>query len=133
MNSVNMVGYVARDPDMYGDSDSPTVGRFSMSVPNREYIPEEKAQGNVDRWFDFVGFGFQAKGIQAVVRPGRKIAVVGYLTNDTYTTDEGEERRSCKIVVEKLSVIDWGDDERNRAGSTESVAEEELVEDEFPF
>ena len=129
MNAVNMVGYVARDPELYGDNDRPSVGRFSMSVSNREWSKDDNAMTNVDRWFDFVGFTGVASAIKAVVRPGRKIAIVGYLTNDEYTTQEGETRRSLKIVVEKLSVVDWGEDN----GGPAQDATPEPEDDEFPF
>lgn len=137
LNTVIIMGRLTRDPEMRSTQSGVPVASFTLAV-DRDYSgAEEKQTDFIDctAWrhsADFVSKYF-AKGSMAVVK--------GRLQIDNYTGNDGNKRKSAKVIAENIY---FGDSKKssgqNGGQNTEQIAPAsagfvpvEVDDSELPF
>lgn len=104
MNSVIMIGRLARDPELrFVAGSGKAVANFSIAV-DRPFSKDKQAD-----FFRVVVWGKQAENVANYLAKGRKVAIKGYLTSRSYDANNGEKRYVTEIVADNVEFLDWGD------------------------
>lgn len=101
MNQVCLVGNVGRDPEIRNASQTQVA---NVTLATTDYAGKEK--GNVTNWHRVVFFGKLAGVVGQYVHKGSKIGVVGTLTSNTYTDQQGQKRTTIQVVASNLDMLD---------------------------
>lgn len=102
MNSVQLVGRLAKDIDVRANNDS-TVAKFSVAV-NREF---KNSQGGYDADFiSCVAFGKTAEFIAKYFSKGMKIGVIGRIQTGSFTNRDGQKVYTTDVVAEKAEFVE---------------------------
>ncbi len=116
MNSVVLIGRLARDPELkFIPSTGMAVARFTLAVDKemtRDKKQEAVAQGKPTA--DFIGitvFGKQAENCANYLVKGSQCAIHGRVSTGSYTTQTGEKRYTTDIVSSRVEFL--GGDKRN--------------------
>ena len=90
MNSVNLIGRLAKDPELKHTNDNKPVCGFCIAIDagkDRAYF------------IDCVAWGDKAEQIAQNFRKGNKIGISGKLTTRMYEY-EGKNRKSTEVLVD---------------------------------
>ena len=103
MNSVQLLGRLARDPEVrYTAGDNPTaVARFTVAC-NRKY------KKDADQEADFIScmaFGKTAEFIERYFNKGSSIALNGRIQTGSYTNKDGQKVYTTDVVVDSLEFV----------------------------
>lgn len=117
MNSVIMIGRLARDPELrFVAGSGKAVANFSIAV-DRPFSREKQAD-----FFRVVVWGKPAENCANYLAKGRKVAVKGYLTSRSYDDQNGVRKYVTEIVADNVEFLEWGD--RNEQGSQRPPAKD---------
>lgn len=97
-NSISLVGRVGQEPELKH------VGDYSVlefSVANDVGFGDKK----VTNWFRCTVWGKRATSLQPYLNKGKQVFVIGELALRKYTTNEGVERISPDLRVDKLDFV----------------------------
>jgi single-strand DNA-binding protein len=104
MNSVIMIGRLARDPELrFVAGSGKAVANFSIAV-DRPFSKDKQAD-----FFRVVVWGKTAENVANYLAKGRKVAVKGYLTARSYDAANGEKKYVTEIVADNVEFLEWGD------------------------
>ena len=113
MNSVVLIGRLARDPELrFIPSTGMAVAKFSLAVDremSRDKKQEATSQGK--QTADFIGitvFGKQAENCANYLTKGSQCAVHGRVQTGSYTTQTGEKRYTTDIIADRVEFIGTG-------------------------
>ena len=103
MNSVQLLGRLARDPEVrYTAGDNPTaVARFTVAC-NRKYKKDAEQEA------DFIycmAFGKTAEFIERYFNKGNSIALNGRIQTGSYTNKDGQKVYTTDVVVDSLEFV----------------------------
>ncbi|MFO0408079.1 MAG: single-stranded DNA-binding protein [Labrys sp. (in: a-proteobacteria)] len=132
MNSVNIVGRVARDPERKTLPNGSTVAEFSIAVDKRKSKMSENPEPN---WFRVSCFGQQADYVLDFIGKGRLVAITGRLDHRKYQDKDGNNREAISIIADNVQGLDRpredeGQGKGNRSGKPDSSAK---ADDFDPF
>lgn len=136
MNKLIIVGNLTRDPELRTTQNGKNVCTFTVAVNRRK--GDEADFFRVSAW-DQLG-----DNCQRYLAKGRKVAVIGSVSVNSYTTQNGEHRASLEVSaseVEFLSSKNEGQQNGENAPQTVHkaapanvpVGYEEVTDDDFPF
>ena len=124
MNTVVMMGRLARDPEVRTSAQGNSVARYSLAV-NRDY----KREGEPDAdFFNCVVFGSGADFAEKYLAKGTKIVIRGRVENDNYTNKDGNKVYGTRIVVEQQDFA-----ESKKSSGEEYMEVPDDYEEELPF
>jgi len=101
MNSVNIIGRLAWDPDITKTKEGGTICSLTLAVDD---IHSEE-----DRT-DFLRvnvFGEHVSLCEKYLRKGFLVGITGRLRDDSYTDFEGKTRYGISIVAENVRFLQW--------------------------
>ena len=149
MNVAILMGRLVADPELKHTPSGAAVTSFTLAV-DRSYV-----KSGADRQTDFidiVAWRSTAEFISKYFRKGQMMAVQGSIQTRSYTDKDGNKRKACEILAEKVSFcggkqgesekiadVSWTQEpaEQPKAFTTgESVREYEeiaLSDDDLPF
>lgn len=139
MNSVVLIGRLARDPELRFTASGKAVATFSIAV-NRPFSKTNEAD-----FFTVVVWGKPAENCANYLSKGRLVGVEGRLQSRSYETQNGEKRYVTEVVANQVEFLEWGNKEnRNNTNLPNSIDEFEnsdidlddfqaIDEDEVPF
>ena len=111
MNSVVLIGRLARDPELkFVPSSGMAVTKMSLAVDKDLYGDKKQqaiSQGKPTA--DFINitvFGKMAESCANFLQKGSKCAVHGRISTNSWTTDSGEKRYSTDIIADKVEFLD---------------------------
>jgi single-strand DNA-binding protein len=110
-NSITLVGYAGRDPEIRFFESGTVVANFSVAVnkPGRDEPPD---------WFNIEIWGKQAQVAADYVRKGSLIGIVGRMTSEQWSDrSTGEVRSKPLVKAERLALLG----SRNGAQQTEAA------------
>lgn len=99
MNSVNMIGRLAQNPESRTTSTGKNVTTFRLAVKGRKADDESS-------FFNVVAWGVTADFVDNYLSKGRLISLEGRLQSRKYTTNEGSNREVVEIVAESVQALD---------------------------
>lgn len=112
MNSVILIGRLARDPELRFTASGKAVATFSLAV-NRPFSREKEAD-----FFNIVVWGKTAENCANYIAKGRLVAVEGRLQSRSYETQTGEKRYVTEVVANTVEFLDWGNKEKQTTSNT---------------
>lgn len=100
MNKVELLGRLARDPDIrYSNSEeSIAVARFNLAVERRH---RKDGQTEAD-FISCVAFGRSAEFAEKYLHKGTKIVLVGRIQTGNYTNQDGQKIYTTDVVAEEM-------------------------------
>ncbi len=103
MNSVQLLGRLARDPEVrYTAGDNPTaVARFTVACA-RKY--KKDAEQTAD-FISCMAFGKTAEFIERYFTKGNSIALNGRIQTGSYTNKDGNKVYTTDVVVDTLEFV----------------------------
>ena len=121
VNSIVVSGRLGRDPELRSTSTSKSVAAFSIAL-DEGYGEKKKTI-----WLNIEAWDKTAEAVARLVTAGKRVSVVGRLSEDTWTdTKSGEKKSRFKVIANQIDIIDFPD--KNQAdGHGESV------DDDIPF
>ena len=137
MNLVTLIGRLTRDPELKYSQSGKAFCKFSVAV-TREYNRDEADFINCVAWDK------RAETIAEYLRKGRRVALQGRLSVRSYEQN-GETKWITEVIVDKFDFIDTTSgggsssyEEKKSSNaepnfSSESVSEDPIDDDDFPF
>ncbi len=110
MNSVVLIGRLARDPELkFIPSSGMAVTRMTLAV-DKELFGDKKQQAiNQGKpTADFINvtvFGKQAENCANYLTKGSQCAIHGRISTGSYTTQSGEKRYTTDIIADRVEFI----------------------------
>lgn len=103
INHVTEIGNLTRDAEVTYTPGGMAVGKLSIAVNRRV----KKGQEWVDEanYFDVSLFGKQAESLKQYLTKGKQIAVDGFLKQDRWKDQTGQNRSAVKIVANDVQLL----------------------------
>ncbi len=103
-NSVSLIGYLGRDPEVRKFENGRTMARFSLAT--NEYY----RNGNGDRvesteWHNCVAWGKTAEVAQQYLAKGKEVAVRGKLRHRSWEDKDGNKRYTTEVEVQEFLML----------------------------
>lgn len=130
MNRITIIGNLTRAPETRTTQSGKTVCTFTVAV-NRRGGQQEADFFRVSAW-DKLGVN-----CQNYLDKGRKVAVVGSVSVNAYTTQSGENRASMEVFAQDVEFLSSREESTERgnfaAKNASSAGFEEVVDDDLPW
>ena len=104
INTFAITGRVSRDIEIRQTNSDNPVGNFSIAV-NRT----RRVNGNVEQrasFFDCVVWGNYSVAIAKYLVKGARLAVSGYMQQNSWTQEDGSRRYKIELIVERIQLLD---------------------------
>jgi len=120
MNSVNLIGRLARDVEIrYTQTNNTAVANFTIAV-NRAYVKEgEERQAD---FISVVAWGKTAEFCQKYFRKGMQVGITGRIQTRNWDDDKGQKHYVTEVVAENVYFADSKKDDNQ-------VSNEQLQQD----
>ncbi len=117
MNSVVLIGRLARDPELRFTASGKAVATFSVAV-NRVFSKEKEAD-----FFNIVVWGKPAENCANYLAKGRLVGLQGRLQSRSYEQN-GEKKYITEIVADQVEFLEWGNKTSPSSPSTPSAGKQ---------
>ena len=112
MNSVVLIGRLARDPELRSIPGSGmSVANFTLAIDKgltREKKQEFESQGKPTADFiRIVVWGKQAENCSNYLIKGKLVAIYGSIQTSSYKTNEGETRYNTEVLATKVEFLEY--------------------------
>lgn len=136
MNSVVLIGRLARDPELrFVPGSGMAVANFTMAIDKgltREKKAEFEKQGKPTADFiRIVVWGKQAENCSQYLAKGKLVAINGSIQTSSYKTNEGETRYTTEVLANRVEFLEWGDKVQHSNGSNDDFAFGSSGQDDF--
>lgn len=125
MNSVNLIGRLARDPDLRFSPSGLAMTRITLAVDKNLYGDKKKQaieQGKPTADFiSVVVFGKQAENAANYLAKGRQCAVLGRINTGSYVDKEGKKIYTTDVVADRVEFIGSKGDQGSMPGKKASM------------
>ena len=98
MNRVELIGFVAREPEISETTNKTKLAKFSIAVSK---IKSEKGEAD---FFNVVAWKTNADVVEKFVKKGSRIGISGYLQTRTYDSENGK-RTVVDVVVDTIDLL----------------------------
>lgn len=102
MNSVNITGYLATDPEASTTKNGTTTTRFRLGTDNR------RDRDGDSFFFTITAYGKTAEAVNQYLEKGRLVAVTGSLNHRSWKDDEDRAREIVEIVGDQIDFLPSG-------------------------
>lgn len=122
MNSVVLIGRLARDPELrFVPGSGMAVANFTMAVDKgltREKKQEFESQGKPTADFiRIVVWGKQAENCSQYLSKGKLVAINGSIQSGSYKSQTGETRYTTEVLANRVEFLEWGDKKPSSNGN----------------
>ncbi len=126
MNSVQLVGRVGQDPQIFGEG-SKRVARVSLATTERGFVKKDgtKVEDRTE-WHSLVFFGSITQVIEKYVKKGELISVRGSIHYDKYEDKDKVVRYTTDIRCTDLELL-------GSKKESEAVPQYKSNEEDIPF
>ncbi len=120
MNSVVLIGRLARDPELrFVPGSGMAVANFTLAVDKgltREKKQEFESQGRPTADFiRIVVWGKQAENCSQYLSKGKLVAIQGSIQTGSYKTPAGETRYTTEVLANRVEFLEWGEKTQSSA------------------
>ncbi len=105
LNRVILTGRLTADPELRYTQSGQAMVRFSIAVNRRVLNPETSNWEEETTYVPVVVWGKQAESCATYLQKGRLVAVDGRLRIRSFTTQEGERRRTTEVVAQYVHFL----------------------------
>lgn len=138
MNKIFIIGNLTRDPEMRTTQSGVSVCSFTVAVNRRRSGGAEAGQPEAD-FFRVSAWRQLGENCNRFLAKGRKVGVVGTLTLQTYTGNDGQQRSSLEVQADEVEFLtprsEQGDARPMQSSSPmqQSNGFVQVDEDDLPF
>ena len=115
LNTVIIMGRLTRDPEMRTTQSGVAVASFTLAV-DRDFGGRDGGEKQTD-FIDCTAWRHSAEFVSKYFSKGRMAVVSGRLQIDNYTDNDGNKRRSAKVIADNIY---FGDSKKDGATSGQS-------------
>lgn len=115
MNKVILSGNVGDDPQVRATASGKSVANFSLAT-NKTWKDQNGDKAQSTQWHKCVCWDKQADLVGQYVKKGKKLLVVGELTYEKWSDNNGVERTTAKIVVSEIEFLSSADGQNSVEG-----------------
>jgi len=117
MNSVVLVGRLARDPELsYTPNTQTAICRFTLAVDR----PRRQGEDQGADFLRITVFGRQAETCDRYLSKGRQAAVHGRIETGSYKNKEGVTVYTTDIIADRVEFLSGGNSGQGQGGSYQS-------------
>jgi single-strand DNA-binding protein len=127
INSVILIGRLAKDPELRFTASGKAVCQFSIAV-NRPFSKTNEAD-----FFNIVVWGKVAESCANYLAKGRLVGIEGRLQTRSYENQAGEKKYVTEVVANQVEFLEWAKKEENNQadfGGEISLDDFEAVDEE---
>lgn len=138
MNKIFIIGNLTRDPEMRTTQSGVSVCTFTVAVNRRRASNAEAGQTEAD-FFRVSAWRQLGENCNRFLAKGRKVGVVGTLTLQNYTGNDGQQRASLEVQADEVEFLtprsEQGDVRPMQSSSPmqQSNGFVQVDEDDLPF
>lgn len=124
MNSINLIGNLARDPElkMLPNSDK-AVTNFTIAV-------QRPFKSDIVDFFDIIVFGKIAENCATYLKKGSKAGVTGHLQIRKWQNKEGKNRYSTEVIANSVEFLTPKNSDSNDSGFKDMAP---IEDEDIPF
>lgn len=127
MNSVVLIGRLARDPELrFVPGSGMAVANFTMAIDKgltREKKQEFESQGRPTADFiRIVVWGKQAENCSQYLAKGKLVAIQGSIQTSTYKSTAGETRYTTEVLANRVEFLEWGEKSQLSPGKSDDFS-----------
>ena len=115
LNIIVLQGRLVRDPEMRSTQSGVAVASFTLAV-DRDFSGRDGGEKQTD-FIDCTAWRHTAEFVSKYFTKGRMAVVSGRLQIDNYTDNDGNKRRSAKVIADNIY---FGDSKKDGATSGQS-------------
>ena len=115
INRVIEIGNLTRDEEVKYTPGGMAVGSFSIAVNRR--VKKGQEWGDEVNYFDVVVYGKQAESLKRFLIKGKQICVDGYLHQDRWQDQNGQNRSAVKIIANDIQLLGGKDGGQHNGGN----------------
>lgn len=104
MNSIAIVGRLARDPEARTANSGTSLANFSVAVDGWDAAAKERKA----TFFRVTAFGKNAEYVVQYGHKGGAVAVHGQMQERRYTDRDGNEKYSWEIAADRVELVGGG-------------------------
>ncbi len=122
MNKLTIIGNLTRDPEQRNLSGGFTVTTFSVAVNKKSKDDRKEAE-----FFRVTAWRQLGENCFKYLKKGRKVAVIGSVSLNTYTGNDGQNKASLEVNADEVEFLSPADsaqvDDRDERGGFVKVEE----------
>ena len=115
LNHITIMGRLTRDPEMRTTQSGVAVASFTLAV-DRDFGGRDGGEKQTD-FIDCTAWRHTAEFVSKYFSKGRMAVVSGRLQIDNYTDNDGNKRRSAKVIADNIY---FGDSKKDGAAGGQS-------------
>ena len=115
LNHITIMGRLTRDPEMRSTQSGVAVASFTLAV-DRDFGGKDGGEKQTD-FIDCTAWRHTAEFVSKYFSKGRMAVVSGRLQIDNYTDNDGNKRRSAKVIADNIY---FGDSKKDGASGSQS-------------
>ena len=115
LNHITIMGRLTRDPEMRTTQSGVAVASFTLAV-DRDFGGRDGGEKQTD-FIDCTAWRHTAEFVSKYFSKGRMAVVSGRLQIDSYTDNDGNKRRSAKVIADNIY---FGDSKKDGATGGQS-------------
>ena len=120
LNHITIMGRLTRDPEMRNTQSGVAVASFTLAV-DRDFGGRDGGEKQTD-FIDCTAWRHTAEFVSKYFSKGRMAVVSGRLQIDNYTDNDGNKRKSAKVVADNIYFGDSKKDGATGGQSDESAS-----------
>ena len=140
LNNCQFIGHIGNDPDIRTTGNGNKVANLSLGVTEKWKNKQGERQERTE-WVRLNCFQEGLIGvIESYVKKGSKLFVSGKMSTRKWQTQDGQDKYSTEINIDKLVMLD-GKDNRDNSGGNYGAAQQgqagnfsnDPMDDDVPF
>lgn len=129
MNKLTIIGNLVRDPELRTTPNGINVCSFTVAVNRKNASPEKTREAD---FFEVTAWRERGEICAKVLLKGKKVCVIGAVSVETYTGNDGTTRAKMKVIADEVEFLSPKDapktDKETGFGDVSAS-----VEDDLPF
>lgn len=102
MNKLMIIGNLTRDPEIRVTQDGKSVCNFTVAVNRRQ---KDEQGNNVADFFRVSAWNEKGKVCKQYLAKGKKVCVIGTVSVNVYTGNDGETRAQMEVFANDVEFI----------------------------
>ena len=132
LNKVMIIGHLGRDPEMRYTPSGRPVTTFTVAT-SRTWNSTDGERHTETEWFNVVAWGNLAEICKQYLTKGQQVYIEGRLQTRRWEDNEGVKHTSIEIVANEMMILGDRRDSAAPQPVDTSLADEDQIEDEYPF
>lgn len=122
MNTVQLIGNLARDPQLRTTKTGSTVAAFTVAVKH-SYTTPQGEQKELTDWINVVAWGNLGKAVGSQLKKGSRVFVEGRYSTRSYDTADGQKKYVVEVIANMVAapLVVSGNSSASASTSSEEI------------